>query len=243
MPGLDPQRVAKRDPQNRGSIYAPTLAAVAAELPRAGRQTFLAGSLMGAGVWLHLTERPDHEHDHEVLEHSHVHVHDEHHQDAHNSGTPPGEPHRHPHVHGPLRPSHPTSRIFTTATLTDSQSRTGQRDMRASAVSLARPWRTARPPAREPRPIASAPRPNLVPPKRSGRDRIHPPRKIVSGHALDRPSEVRVRVELRHPRGRRGYETPGLDFPLALPPVLLVSLVLFMSPPPLTFRNEDTRRQ
>src|SRR5207245_991670 len=181
VPGLDPQRVAKRDPQSRGSIYAPTLAAVAAELPRAGRQTFLAGSLMGAGVWLHLTERPDHEHDHEVLEHSHVHVHDEHHQDAHNSGTPPGEPHRHPHVHGPLRPSHPTSRIFTTATLTDSQSGTGQRDMQASAVSLAWPWRTARPPAREPRPIASAPRPNLVPPKRSGPRPGSPPTEDCFG--------------------------------------------------------------
>lgn len=69
--------------------------------------TFLAGSLMGAGVWLHLTERHDHGHDHEVFEHSHAHVHDEHHQHAHNSGTPPGEPHSHPHVHGPLRHSHP----------------------------------------------------------------------------------------------------------------------------------------
>jgi len=69
-------------------------------------QTVLAGSLMGAGVWLHLTERHDHEHDHEVLEHSHAHVHDEHHHHAHNSGTPPGEPHSHPHVHGPLRHSH-----------------------------------------------------------------------------------------------------------------------------------------
>jgi drug/metabolite transporter (DMT)-like permease len=69
-------------------------------------QTFLAGCLMGAGVWLHLTERHDHEHDHEQIEHSHAHVHDEHHQQAHDSGTPPGEPHSHPYVHGPLRHSH-----------------------------------------------------------------------------------------------------------------------------------------
>jgi drug/metabolite transporter (DMT)-like permease len=70
-------------------------------------QTFLAGVLMGAGVWLHLTERHVHEHDHETLEHSHAHVHDEHHRHTHASGTPPGEPHSHPHVHGSLRHSHP----------------------------------------------------------------------------------------------------------------------------------------
>ncbi|MGH7396551.1 MAG: DMT family transporter [Candidatus Rokuibacteriota bacterium] len=70
-------------------------------------QTFLAGGLMGAGVWLHLTERHDHEHEHEALEHSHAHVHDEHHQHAHDSGTPPGEPHSHLHAHGPLRHGHP----------------------------------------------------------------------------------------------------------------------------------------
>ena len=67
----------------------------------------LAAVLMGAGVWLHLTERHDHEHQHEALEHTHAHVHDEHHQHAHAPGTPPGEPHSHPHVHAPLRHSHP----------------------------------------------------------------------------------------------------------------------------------------
>jgi hypothetical protein len=41
-------------------------------------QAFLAGGLMGAGVWLHLTERHEHEHQHEALEHTHAHVHDEH---------------------------------------------------------------------------------------------------------------------------------------------------------------------
>jgi drug/metabolite transporter (DMT)-like permease len=67
----------------------------------------LAAALMGAGVWLHLTERHDHEHEHGALEHTHAHVHDEHHQHAHPPGTPPGEPHSHLHVHAPLRHSHP----------------------------------------------------------------------------------------------------------------------------------------
>ncbi len=70
-------------------------------------QTLVAGGLMAAGVWLHLTERHDHEHDHAAIEHSHAHVHDEHHRHAHDPGTPPGEPHSHLHVHGPLRHRHP----------------------------------------------------------------------------------------------------------------------------------------
>jgi drug/metabolite transporter (DMT)-like permease len=67
----------------------------------------LAAVLMGAGVWLHLTERHDHEHQHEAFEHTHAHLHDEHHQHAHAPGIPTGEPHSHPHVHAPLRHSHP----------------------------------------------------------------------------------------------------------------------------------------
>lgn len=70
-------------------------------------QTFVAGVLMGTGVWLHLTERHDHEHRHEALEHTHAHVHDEHHQHPHAPGAPPGEPHSHVHLHEPLRHSHP----------------------------------------------------------------------------------------------------------------------------------------
>src|SRR5258707_14582056 len=38
-----------------------------------------AAALMLAGVWLHLTERHEHEHVHEPMEHQHSHVHDEHH--------------------------------------------------------------------------------------------------------------------------------------------------------------------
>jgi drug/metabolite transporter (DMT)-like permease len=65
-----------------------------------------AGLLMGAGVWLHLTERHEHEHEHEAMEHEHRHTHDAHHRHAHTAADPPGEPHSHRHVHGPLRHAH-----------------------------------------------------------------------------------------------------------------------------------------
>ena len=67
----------------------------------------LAGVLMGAGVWLHLTERHEHEHTHEPLEHEHEHVHDEHHQHDHASPTAPGERHTHAHRHERLTHTHP----------------------------------------------------------------------------------------------------------------------------------------
>lgn len=68
---------------------------------------FAAGAFMGAGVWLHLSEKHKHEHLHEGLEHSHRHVHDEHHQHPHPLGLDPSEPHTHPHVHESLRHTHP----------------------------------------------------------------------------------------------------------------------------------------
>jgi len=68
---------------------------------------FAAAALMGAGVWLHLTERHRHEHRHERLTHSHPHVHDEHHQHPHAPGVGPHEPHTHEHTHEPLTHSHP----------------------------------------------------------------------------------------------------------------------------------------
>lgn len=73
-------------------------------------QLVAAGILMGAGVWLHLTERHHHEHSHETMIHEHEHVHDEHHQHDH-----PDQPdlvmtaalrHSHEHRHGPLVHSH-----------------------------------------------------------------------------------------------------------------------------------------
>jgi drug/metabolite transporter (DMT)-like permease len=66
-----------------------------------------AALLMGAGVWLHLTEHHEHEHTHEALFHDHPHVHDEHHQHAHEFPWDGVEPHTHPHEHAPMTHSHP----------------------------------------------------------------------------------------------------------------------------------------
>ncbi len=72
-----------------------------------GALFFGAATLMGAGVWLHVTERHEHEHTHEYLEHTHPHVHDEHHQHVHDPGVDPDRPHSHPHVHLPMTHTHP----------------------------------------------------------------------------------------------------------------------------------------
>lgn len=72
-----------------------------------GGTFLLAATLMGAGVWLHLTERHEHTHTHETLEHTHPHRHDAHHQHAHAAEVDPYEPHTHPHVHAPLTHTHP----------------------------------------------------------------------------------------------------------------------------------------
>jgi NADH:ubiquinone oxidoreductase subunit 5 (subunit L)/multisubunit Na+/H+ antiporter MnhA subunit len=69
-----------------------------------------AAVLMGAGVWLHVTEVHKHKHAHEAMEHAHAHVHDEHHQHQHGSNDPPvtdPRPHSHPHRHEPVTHSHP----------------------------------------------------------------------------------------------------------------------------------------
>ena len=66
-----------------------------------------AGALMAVGAWLHLTERHQHDHHHERLDHSHRHVHDEHHQHAHEPGVSAREPHTHSHVHEPMTHRHP----------------------------------------------------------------------------------------------------------------------------------------
>ena len=67
---------------------------------------WMAATLMGIGVWLHLTERHGHEHLHEALTHAHEHVHDEHHRHEHNFLWDGREPHSHPHHHLPERHSH-----------------------------------------------------------------------------------------------------------------------------------------
>ncbi len=66
-----------------------------------------AAALMALGVWLHVTERHEHEHVHEPVAHTHEHVHDAHHQHAHDQGWDGREPHTHPHEHGRLRHRHP----------------------------------------------------------------------------------------------------------------------------------------
>lgn len=63
-----------------------------------------AGALMGAGVWLHLSERHEHRHRHTRFEHSHGHIHDEHHRHGHDEVT---EPHTHAHVHESITHAHP----------------------------------------------------------------------------------------------------------------------------------------
>lgn len=70
-------------------------------------QFWLAAVLMGAGVWLHLTERHEHLHTHEPITHTHRHVHDEHHQHVHDFDWDGREPHTHEHTHAPLTHSHP----------------------------------------------------------------------------------------------------------------------------------------
>lgn len=67
----------------------------------------VAGALMLLGVWLHLSERHEHEHTHEVLEHAHEHTHDAHHQHAHETPVAPGTRHSHWHRHEELTHSHP----------------------------------------------------------------------------------------------------------------------------------------
>lgn len=66
----------------------------------------VAGSLMAAGVWLHLTEDHTHEHQHDALEHEHEHTHDEHHQHKHDFPVTVGKKHRHWHRHEPITHTH-----------------------------------------------------------------------------------------------------------------------------------------
>jgi drug/metabolite transporter (DMT)-like permease len=79
--------------------------AVALGAPLTGT-LLLAGLLMGAGVWLHLTENHAHRHRHVRMQHEHWHVHDEHHQHRHVPAEETSEPHTHVHVHEPLEHAH-----------------------------------------------------------------------------------------------------------------------------------------
>ncbi|MBX9776839.1 MAG: EamA family transporter [Xanthobacteraceae bacterium] len=70
-------------------------------------QLGVSGLLMGAGVWLHLTERHEHMHLHREIEHAHPHVHDAHHQHSHAPSVSADEPHTHTHRHRPMTHEHP----------------------------------------------------------------------------------------------------------------------------------------
>jgi drug/metabolite transporter (DMT)-like permease len=67
----------------------------------------IAGTLMAAGIWLHLTEHHQHAHEHAALNHAHMHIHDAHHRHDHDFAWAGEEPHAHPHAHAPLRHEHP----------------------------------------------------------------------------------------------------------------------------------------
>jgi drug/metabolite transporter (DMT)-like permease len=64
-----------------------------------------AAALMAWGVWLHLTERHEHDHTHEEAYHEHAHEHGPHHQHSHEEPSAWG-PHCHWHVHFPLTHFH-----------------------------------------------------------------------------------------------------------------------------------------
>jgi len=67
---------------------------------------WIAGALMGAGIWLHLTEKHAHSHTHESMFHAHPHTHDEHHRHEHDFPWDGQEPHAHPHRHEVMTHSH-----------------------------------------------------------------------------------------------------------------------------------------
>ena len=67
---------------------------------------WIAALLMGAGLWLHLTEKHGHYHRHMAMRHAHSHVHDEHHQHRHAFPWDGKEPHTHEHEHAPVAHAH-----------------------------------------------------------------------------------------------------------------------------------------
>ncbi len=89
---------------------APFFGAVLAVLAGQDAMTWplvAAATLMGLGVWLHISEHHAHEHRHEPLLHTHAHAHDEHHRHAHHDEWNGAEPHVHQHAHAALKHSHP----------------------------------------------------------------------------------------------------------------------------------------
>jgi drug/metabolite transporter (DMT)-like permease len=67
----------------------------------------VAALLMALGVWLHLTERHEHEHTHDAITHDHWHRHDDgHHDHEHDEPVAPGVRHRHVHTHDAVTHTH-----------------------------------------------------------------------------------------------------------------------------------------
>lgn len=66
----------------------------------------IAGVLMLLGIWMHLTERHEHEHVHEVLDHEHEFLSDEYHHNIHHLLTSPKEGINY-HQHIEFKHSHP----------------------------------------------------------------------------------------------------------------------------------------
>lgn len=73
-----------------------------------GINFFVVALLMGAGVWLHLTEKHLHEHVHGMITHIHSHSHDTHHRHSHDFRVNEDEDshHTHLHVHEPSSHDH-----------------------------------------------------------------------------------------------------------------------------------------
>ena len=68
----------------------------------------VAAALMAVGVWLHLTERHEHEHTHDAITHDHWHTHDDgHHDHEHPEPVAPGTRHKHIHTHDAVTHTHP----------------------------------------------------------------------------------------------------------------------------------------
>ena len=67
-----------------------------------------ASLLMGAGVWLHLTEHHTHLHAHAAHSHTHLHTHhdDVHHLHGHDASVDPLKPHSHTHHHEAMSHTH-----------------------------------------------------------------------------------------------------------------------------------------
>lgn len=68
---------------------------------------WFATVLMAWGLWLHLSERHDHDHMHDEKMHNHRHIHDEHHRHSHDFPWDGHEPHTHSHHHAGLWHAHP----------------------------------------------------------------------------------------------------------------------------------------